>query len=651
MNANPSTAQIIQLSGQFSQNITFNNPGVQVVGVPLTLSASASSNLPVSFGVTGQCNVNGSAVTFTAPGSCTVTASQNGNSSYAAAQPVTQTFTVAALPITAASTNNNVFPAYTLCVSSGSGWDRTANCEWLFPQTFNYNINGGAAVASVQVVTQGLQNLDFTLASTSCPGTGDGGSCSVAVTFNPQAAGLRMGAIELLDANNNILTTTYISGVGIGAGIAFNAVSPVPLALNGISAPSAVAVDAAGNLYIADSSSKQLLEFARGATSASTTIALSGAANSIALDGAGNLYLAISKQIYKISAGSTTAVTVTAGNFATVDGAGNLYVASSTGLVEYPASGTAAVTECPGAVIGAVVNAPGVFVFATANGIFSSDGATAVTGLAGITGIMQDAAGDLFISEGAAGLFELAAGTSTPVALATGGSYTSPALDASGNIWTVNGTTIQEFPRSQAPALSFAPTTPGTTSSDSPKSISAQNIGNLPLSLTSFSTDPNFSGASACSSVAAGSFCNLSFSFTPSTTGPLAAALVPTDNVAGGTLSTFSLSGTGLATPIITFTIPNQTFGAAPFLVSAKSNSAGAFTYSLFSGNATVSPSGLVTLNGAGFRHGAGHASAQRKLCGRHAEGSVHSRPGQAGHHVGHARAHRRRHTAQRHSA
>ena len=55
----------------------------------------------------------------------------------------------------------------------------------------------------------------------------------------------------------------------------------------------------------------------------------------------------------------------------------------------------------------------------------------------------------------------------------------------------------------------------------------------------------------------------------------------------------------GLGTPTITFTVPNQTYGAAPFPVSATSNSTGAFTYSVVSGPATISGS-TVTLTGAG---------------------------------------------------
>jgi hypothetical protein len=53
------------------------------------------------------------------------------------------------------------------------------------------------------------------------------------------------------------------------------------------------------------------------------------------------------------------------------------------------------------------------------------------------------------------------------------------------------------------------------------------------------------------------------------------------------------------ATPTITFTVPNQTYGAAPFTVAATSNSSGAITYSVVSGPATISGA-TVTLTGAG---------------------------------------------------
>jgi sugar lactone lactonase YvrE len=84
-----------------TQTITFNNPGTQVVGTPLTLTATASSGFPVSYTATPSsvCTVAQSgatwSATFAASGNCSITASQPGDNLYYAAAPsVTQTFIV-----------------------------------------------------------------------------------------------------------------------------------------------------------------------------------------------------------------------------------------------------------------------------------------------------------------------------------------------------------------------------------------------------------------------------------------------------------------------------------------------------------------------------------------------------------------------------
>jgi hypothetical protein len=85
-------------SVQTSQTITFANPGTQNAGAPLTLSASADSGLTVYFSViSGPAQIDSNSNTllnFTGSGSVTVRASQSGSSTYAAATPVDQTFTV-----------------------------------------------------------------------------------------------------------------------------------------------------------------------------------------------------------------------------------------------------------------------------------------------------------------------------------------------------------------------------------------------------------------------------------------------------------------------------------------------------------------------------------------------------------------------------
>ena len=94
------TAITVNIQAPEVQSITFNNPGAQTVGIPLTLSATASSGLAVTFvsSTTNVCTVSGPQTSFLTAGICTLTASQSGNSIYSAATPVPQSFNVGALP-------------------------------------------------------------------------------------------------------------------------------------------------------------------------------------------------------------------------------------------------------------------------------------------------------------------------------------------------------------------------------------------------------------------------------------------------------------------------------------------------------------------------------------------------------------------------
>ncbi len=83
-----------------TQSITFPLPQTQVGGTTLTLTAKATSGLPVAYtsSTTSACTVNGSVATFvnvTSATTCTITASQPGDNLYfAAAVPVAVSFTV-----------------------------------------------------------------------------------------------------------------------------------------------------------------------------------------------------------------------------------------------------------------------------------------------------------------------------------------------------------------------------------------------------------------------------------------------------------------------------------------------------------------------------------------------------------------------------
>ena len=96
----------LTVTGGVAQTITFAAlPNVTYGVAPITLTASASSGLPVSYAVTGPASVSGSTLTITGAGSVTVTASQAGNSNYAAATPVSRTFTVSPAVLTVTANN------------------------------------------------------------------------------------------------------------------------------------------------------------------------------------------------------------------------------------------------------------------------------------------------------------------------------------------------------------------------------------------------------------------------------------------------------------------------------------------------------------------------------------------------------------------
>ena len=92
-----------------SQTITVN-PASQTINfpalpnpvnfgvAPITLQATATSGLPVSYSVTGPASVSSSTLTILGGGTVTVTASQSGNANFAAAPPLTQTTVVNPAP-------------------------------------------------------------------------------------------------------------------------------------------------------------------------------------------------------------------------------------------------------------------------------------------------------------------------------------------------------------------------------------------------------------------------------------------------------------------------------------------------------------------------------------------------------------------------
>jgi uncharacterized delta-60 repeat protein len=83
-------------NNKIGQTITFGALANKSFGdADFTISAIASSGLPVSFAASGNCTLTGKSVHLTGAGSCSITASQGGDSGYNAAQDVSRSFNIA----------------------------------------------------------------------------------------------------------------------------------------------------------------------------------------------------------------------------------------------------------------------------------------------------------------------------------------------------------------------------------------------------------------------------------------------------------------------------------------------------------------------------------------------------------------------------
>ncbi|HUE02643.1 MAG TPA: choice-of-anchor Q domain-containing protein [Bryobacteraceae bacterium] len=157
---NPATSvtQSIVVS-QASETITFTGlPGTATYGSasPYTLNATASSGLPVSYSITGPASLSGSTLTITGAGTVTVTASQAGNTNYAAATPVTLTIIVAKISQTI------TFTALPGTATYGSAGPYTLNATASSGLPVSYSVTGPASLSGSTLTITGAGTVTVT---------------------------------------------------------------------------------------------------------------------------------------------------------------------------------------------------------------------------------------------------------------------------------------------------------------------------------------------------------------------------------------------------------------------------------------------------------------------------------------------------------
>ncbi len=186
--------------------------------------------------------------------------------------------------------------------------------------------------------------------------------------------------------------------------------STVPV--TGLSSPSAITGDTAGNLYVTDFTLSSVIRIAADGTQTSIGSGLSSPAG-VAADGFGNLYVTSNgdSKVYKITAGG--AQTTLGGGWSTplsiaVDSTGNVYVTDDHGLSEVSAGGTQSLL---------------------------------VPGIA-IRGAAVDAGNNVYYGDNASNhIYEIPFGTTTPAPYISTAATAALFVDGQGNVFTAKATT------------------------------------------------------------------------------------------------------------------------------------------------------------------------------------------------------------------
>ncbi|WP_330232215.1 serine/threonine-protein kinase PknD [Nocardia sp. NBC_00508] len=290
------------------------------------------------------------------------------------------------------------------------------------------------------------------LAAAACAAVGDSAvSATVAVAarhgrrirLSPKTAGLLAAAVAV----TVVAAVAVVIGVQRESGDGGDSPTPIapgysaqtPLPFTGVSLPTDVAVDTAGNVYVTDMGNDRVVKLAAGA-STPTPLPFIGLNNpqGVAVDTAGNVYVTDTSndRVVKLAAGASTPTPLPFTGLknphgVAVDRAGDVYVADwGNDRVVRLAAGAAAPTTLPFTGLRdpqglAVDTAGNIYIteLGTERVVMLAAGASEpttlpFTGLKDPQGVAVDTAGDLYIVDwGNKWVVRLAAGASTPTPL------------------------------------------------------------------------------------------------------------------------------------------------------------------------------------------------------------------------------------------
>jgi len=457
---------------------------------------------------------------------------------------------------------------------------------------FGFNPATGSTVtaASFAIVEDGVTKPDFAISGGNCTaGTayGPNSGCQAQITMTPTAVGNISARLVALDASNNVLASIGLHGTGMGSNVQVSPALESGIGAN-LKIPNQVAVDAAGNVYVADAGLGKVLMYAPGSGTSATPVSVGTGLTTptgVAVDGAGDLFIADSGSgaVYEIpygpsglnAAGQTTLISgLGTGLNLAADGLGNLYVADPANKrvarLSNLSSSTASNLGQAQTMLTTGFTAPSAVAVGPNNSLYVVDGAnlfklTGGTGtptallnnLNGATGIAVDASGSIYISEaGGATRIPLIGGVLTPAnATAIAASVTNPlsvALDRTGNVYVADGTALNVHLVAVSGTMVLP--TPGSLTSSTTATATIANSGNAPLNVSAYTSTNSVDFTAADGScitggpVAPGSTCQAVVTFAPGAgeQGALTSQIGITSD-APSSPALISVSGTGLA--------------------------------------------------------------------------------------------------------
>ncbi len=479
-------------------------------------------------------------------------------------------------------------------------------------QTLSYTFTSATTLTAVNILTLGAPSLDYSDGgSSTCTATAytAGQSCVVTVAFTPTAPGARAGAVTLFAQGSAVpLMTWYLSGVGNSGAVTIDPGTLTTTTLTGTETPAGygTAVDGAGNVYVVDHANNAVLKLAAGTFLQSTVVSGLSGPTAVALDGAGDLYISTGGSVVMIpnENGTLNAADQSTVNLSglgsargvAVDSSGDLYVADATNgdVVELSSLGVqttiaSSLTSPHGVAVDAALN-----VYVTTNNAVtqypypSYGGGTPVpygTGYNNPRGIAVDAAGAVYVADtGNNRIVRVSPGGGSQATLTVTG-VSSPqgvSVDAWDNLYVTDPSIVIQVNRTQAAQLSFAATNVDSTSAA--QVVTVTDAGNQALQVSNLAISAPFasaaSGGTDCTSstdLSGGGQCEIGVAFAPTASGAATGTVSLSDNALNntGSTQTVSLSGAGSqVAQTITFTPPASPAAYnSSFAVSATSTS------------------------------------------------------------------------------